>query len=113
MSDAHDRHERDDGLPEEIVECLERYRDGRCPELAACLLEELALGYSRADTELERCTCFSLLRRWLAVDRGRRDLPAPRAASAPDDRARSAGTHRRAPATLLRLVSGGARETRA
>jgi len=59
----------DDGLPEEIVECLERYCDGRCPELAGTLFEALGERAVRAECDLERCTCAALLRHWFGIDR--------------------------------------------
>lgn len=63
---------RDVELSAEIVEYLERYAEHRCPELAGCLLEELAVRSQATDDELERCVCSSLLRHWLGVDRRRR-----------------------------------------
>ena len=116
-------------LPEELVECLELYRDGRCPELAACLFEELAAHSRRTESDTERCLCYLLLRNWRGVDRTRRDLPAPRAVPsspaagsiAAEERQTKAvsghaasarsrrGTTRR---PALRLVHGFTRDTR-
>jgi len=64
---AHDPG--DHGLPEEVLECLERYCDGRCPELAGNLFEALSERAIQAECGLERCTCASLLRHWFGVDR--------------------------------------------
>gem|GEM_PF-3428909 len=80
---------REHELPEDVVECLERYCDGRCPELAGNLFEELGERAVRAECGLERCTCASLLRHWFGIDQhaSRQAEPSP---------------HRRPP--LLRLV---------
>lgn len=72
-------------LPEEIVECLETYCEGRCPEFAQTLLEELAVHSQRTEDVEQRCVCARLLRRWHSVDTKRRDLPKLHAVPSPPD----------------------------
>lgn len=60
-------------LPEELVEQMERYCDGRSPALAGCFLEDLTAMSQRAETDAERCTLLTMLKHWLGVDHTRND----------------------------------------
>lgn len=58
-------------LPEELIELLALYCDGRSPALAGCLIEDLTVMSQRADSDLERCTFSAMLKHWLGVDHSR------------------------------------------
>ncbi len=66
---------RDLDLPDELVECLETYCEGRCPEFAQTLLEELSLYSQRTEDAEQHCTYARLLRSWHCVVTKRHDLP--------------------------------------